>query len=46
MNESRVGLANPYALAELAVGRRVNWKSITDHEAFVEKTLGVSIDRL
>ncbi|CBE68371.1 MAG: hypothetical protein F9K13_02590 [Candidatus Methylomirabilis oxygeniifera] len=46
MNESRVGLANPYALAELAVGRRVNWKSITDHEAFVEKTLGVSIDKL
>lgn len=46
MNESKVGLANPYALAELAVGRRVNWKSITDHEAFVEKTLGVSIDKL
>ena len=46
MNESKVGLANPYALAELAVGRKVNWKSITDHEAFVEKTLGVSIDKL
>lgn len=46
MNESKVGLANPYALAELAVGRKVNWKAITDHEAFVEKTLGVSIDKL
>jgi hypothetical protein len=46
MNESKVGLANPYALAELAVGRKVNWKSIADHEAFVEKTLGLSIDRL
>jgi hypothetical protein len=46
MNESKVGLANPYALAELAVGRKVNWKSITDHEAFVERTLGVSIDTL
>jgi hypothetical protein len=46
MNESKVGLANPYALAELAVGRKVNWKSIADHEAFVEKTLGLSIDKL
>jgi hypothetical protein len=46
MSTSKVGLANPYALAELALGRKVNWKSITDHEAFVEKTLGVSIDKL
>lgn len=46
MSESKVGLANPYALAELAVGRKVNWKSIADHEAFVEKTLGASIDKL
>jgi hypothetical protein len=46
MTESKVGLANPYALAELALGRKVNWKSVTDHEAFVKKTLGVSIDEL
>jgi len=44
--ESKVGLANPYALAEIALGRKVNWKSISDHEAFVEKTLGVSIEEL
>lgn len=46
MSESKVGLANPYALAELAVGRRVRWTSVTDHEAFVEKVLGASIDEL
>jgi len=46
VSESRVGLANPYALAELAVGRRVRWTSVTDHEAFVEKVLGASIDQL
>jgi len=46
MSESKVGLSNPYALAELALGRKVNWKSITDHEAFVRKTLGMSIDEL
>jgi hypothetical protein len=39
-------LANPYALAELAVGRKVNWNSIADREAFVEKTLGAPIDSL
>jgi hypothetical protein len=46
MSESKVGIANPYALAELVVGRKVNWKSIADCEAFVEKTLGASIDKL
>jgi Calpain family cysteine protease len=44
--ESKVGLANPYALAELAVGRKVNWKSVTDPEGFVEKTLGMSVEDL
>lgn len=46
MSESKVGLANPYALAELAIGRNVRWESITDREAFVEQTLGMSIDKL
>ncbi|WIX98520.1 C2 family cysteine protease [Amycolatopsis mongoliensis] len=46
MTESMVGLANPYALAELALGRKVRWSAVLDHEAFVAKTLGVSIDRL
>lgn len=46
MSESKVGLANPYALAELALGRKVNWKSISNHDAFIEKTLGMSIDKL
>lgn len=46
MNEPKVGLANPYAVAELAVGRNVRWKAVTDREAFVEKTLGVSVEEL
>lgn len=46
VSESSVGLANPYALAELAVGRRVRWASVTDHQAFVERVLGASIDEL
>lgn len=46
MAESRVGLANPYALAEIAIGRRVNWKAIADPEVFVEKTLGASVEHL
>lgn len=46
MTESKVGLANPYALAEIAIGRGVNWKSIADPEAFVAKTLGASVEAL
>lgn len=41
-----VGLANPYALAELAVGRKVRWASVTDREAFVERVLGAPIAEL
>lgn len=46
MNESKVGLANPYALAEIALGRKVNWKSIADPDSFVEKMFGSSIEKL
>jgi len=46
MSEAMVGLANPYALAELALGRKVRWASVTDREAFVKKTLGVPIEQL
>jgi hypothetical protein len=46
MSQEKVGLANPYALAEIALGRKVNWKSITDRDAFFAKTLGVSIEEL
>lgn len=46
MSDSKVGLANPYAIAEIAIGRKVNWKAIKNHDAFIEKTLGVSIEKL
>lgn len=46
MTESMVGLANPYALAEVALGRSVNWKAIADPDKLVEKTLGASVENL
>jgi hypothetical protein len=46
VSDSKVGLANPYAIAEIAIGRKVNWKAIKNHDAFIEKTLGVSIEKL
>lgn len=46
MSDSAVGLANPYAIAELAHGRNVKWKTVADPQAFVEKTLGASVEEL
>lgn len=46
MSEEKVGLANPYALAEIAVGRKVNWKAVHDPDTFVGETFGVPIDEL
>ena len=46
MTEEKVGLASPYALVELALGRTVDWRSISDRDAFFTQTLGVSIDEL
>jgi hypothetical protein len=46
MNETKVGLANPYAVAELALGRSVRWKAIADRDAFVKKTLGATVEEL
>lgn len=46
MTENKVGVANPYALAEIALGKRVRWSAIKDHDRFVEKTLGVSMEKL
>jgi hypothetical protein len=46
MSEPMVGLANPYALAEIALGRRVRWSAVLDHEAFVQATLGASVEDL
>lgn len=46
MAEEKVGLANPYAMAEIALGRTVDWRSISDREEFFTQTLGVSLDEL
>jgi hypothetical protein len=41
-----VGIINPYALAEVMMGRKINWKRITSPEKFLEKTLGVPYEEL
>ncbi|MCK6528725.1 C2 family cysteine protease [Myxococcota bacterium] len=44
--EDRVGVVNPYAVVELALGRQVRWSAVKDRDAFVQKVLGVSMERL
>ena len=46
MAEDKVGLANPYALVEIALGRAVNWNSIIDRDELVQETFGLSLDEL
>ncbi len=40
------GVANPYALTEVVLGRKVNWKRMTDPQKFVEKTLKTKYEDL
>ena len=40
------GVINPYALAELSVGRPINWSRVADPPRLLEETLGVEHDRL
>lgn len=41
-----VGVINPYALAEVILKRRVNWKKIPDPKKLLEKTLGMPYEKL
>jgi hypothetical protein len=41
MSELNVGAANPRALAELVLGRRVNWKRVREPRRLLENALGV-----
>src|SRR5262245_26349295 len=41
-----IGAANPYALAELVLGRRVKWESVTDPITVLEATLGAPRQKL
>lgn len=41
-----VGVINPYALAEVMLGRRVNWNRVTDPQQLLEKTLGMPYEQL
>ncbi|MCX6842075.1 MAG: C2 family cysteine protease [candidate division WOR-3 bacterium] len=41
-----IGIANPYALTEVLLKKRVNWKQVTNPQKLVEKTLGMSYDKL
>lgn len=41
-----VGAANPFALAELKMGKRIRWKNVSSPRALLEKTLGVPYENL
>jgi hypothetical protein len=41
-----VGVSNPYALAEVVLKRRVNWKRIADPQKLLGKTLGMPYEEL
>lgn len=41
-----VGVINPYALAEVMMKKRVNWKRIADPRALLEKTLGLPYEKM
>jgi len=41
-----MGVANPYTLAELAIGRRIDWSRIVDPKAVIETALGMPWDQL
>lgn len=41
-----VGVINPYALAEVKLRKKINWKRIAEPRALLEKTLGTSYQDL
>jgi hypothetical protein len=41
-----IGVINPFALAEVTMARRINWKRIASPRALLEKTLKVPYDKL
>jgi hypothetical protein len=41
-----VGAANPYAIAELKMGKSINWKRVASPRALLEKTLGMPYEKL
>jgi len=46
MSDEQVGVSNPYALAEVALGRRVRWEAVPDRDALVVRVLGASPEAL
>lgn len=41
-----VGVINPYALAEVILHRKINWKRVTDPAQLLGKTLGMPYEKL
>src|SRR6266516_994256 len=41
-----MGVANPYTLAEVAIGRRVDWSRVANPKAVIGTALGMPWDRL
>lgn len=41
-----IGVANPYSLAEAAIGHRVDWSKVTNPQAVIEAALGMPWEKL
>jgi calpain family cysteine protease len=41
-----IGAANPYALAEQRLGKRVNWRRVAEPRKLLEEALGMSYEKL
>jgi hypothetical protein len=46
MNPGNIGVINPFALAEIKLGRQVEWDRIANHQAFLGHVLDFPYDRL
>lgn len=40
------GTCNPYALAELILGKKIDWESIENEKELLEKTFNMSYEKL
>jgi hypothetical protein len=45
-DKATMGVANPYALAEVVIGRRVDWSRVANPHALIETALGMPWEKL
>lgn len=45
-NKEDTGVSNPYALAEIILGRRINWKKISNKSRLLESIFGIPFNEI